>query len=127
MLGCPDLIGGAKSGDLPVSDSLAVGKSRLLHNHQVGEYFPLFSCGYQAHNDSMTDLFEQAIERVRALPPETQDDFARVLLSLAGDDDEVIQLTPEEEASLAKSLEQAERGEFATDEQVQAIWAKHGL
>jgi predicted transcriptional regulator len=39
----------------------------------------------------------------------------------------VQQLTPEEEASLEESLAQAERGEFATDEQMQAIWAKHGL
>jgi hypothetical protein len=77
----------------------------------------------------MTELLDQAIERVRALPPETQDAFARVLLNLAGEEDErgVYQLTPAEEVSLAKSLEQAERGEFATDEAVRAIWAKHGL
>lgn len=77
----------------------------------------------------MTQLLDKAIERTRALPPETQDEFARVLLRLAGDDDEqaVYQLTSIEEASLAKSLEQAERGEFAADEEVRAIWAKHGL
>ncbi|KQP58279.1 hypothetical protein [Methylobacterium sp. Leaf112] len=77
----------------------------------------------------MTELLDHAIERVRALPPETQDAFARVLLNLAGDEDDqaVYHLTPAEEASLAKSLEQAERGEFATDEQVRAVWAKHGL
>jgi predicted transcriptional regulator len=36
-------------------------------------------------------------------------------------------LTPEEEASISPSLAQADRGEFATDEEVRAIWAKHGL
>lgn len=75
----------------------------------------------------MTELLEQAVERVRTLPPDQQDEFARVLLRLTGDDEPVYQLTPEEEASLAKSLEEAERGEFATDEQVRAIWAKHNL
>jgi len=77
----------------------------------------------------MTELLDHAIERVRALPPETQNAFARVLLNLAGDNDEraVYQLASAEEASLAKSLEQVERGEFATDEQVRAVWAKHGL
>ena len=76
----------------------------------------------------MTQLLDQAFERVRALPPETQDEYARVLLRLAGDDEgDVYQLTPEEEASLAKSLAQAERGEFASDEEVEAVWAKHGL
>ncbi len=75
----------------------------------------------------MTQLLEHAVETVRGLPPETQDDFARVLLQLAGEDQPVIQLSAEEEASLEESLAQAERGEFATDEQVRAIWAKHGL
>jgi hypothetical protein len=75
----------------------------------------------------MTKLFEQAVETVRALPPEMQDDLARMLLQLAGEDQAVVQLTPEEEASFDESLAQAERGEFATDEQVRAIWAKHGL
>lgn len=71
---------------------------------------------------SMTELLERALERVRALPPEAQDDMARVLLSLAGDDAPVFALTPEEEASFANSRAQAARREFATDEQVQAIW-----
>jgi hypothetical protein len=89
----------------------------------------LLSFGKSMHNDGMTELLDHAIERVRALPPETQDAFARVLLNLAGDEDEqaVYQLTPAETASLAKSLAQAERGEFASDEEVRAVWAKHGL
>jgi predicted transcriptional regulator len=75
----------------------------------------------------MTKLFEHAVETVRALPPEMQDELARMLLQLAGDDQAVVQLTPEEDASFDESLAQADRGEFATDEQVRAIWAKHGL
>jgi hypothetical protein len=75
----------------------------------------------------MTKLLEQAIETVRGLPPEMQDDLARMLLQLAGEDQAVVQLSAEEAASFDESLAQAERGEFATDEQVRAIWAKHGL
>ena len=75
----------------------------------------------------MTELLEHAIERIRALPAETQDHFARVLLAMAGDEEPAYQLTPEEETSFAKSLEQAERREFASDEEVRAVWAKHGL
>jgi predicted transcriptional regulator len=56
-----------------------------------------------------------------------QDELARMLLQLAGEEQPVIQLTAEEEASLEESLAQAERGEFATDDEVRAIWAKHGL
>jgi hypothetical protein len=75
----------------------------------------------------MTKLLEQGVETVRGLPAEMQDDLARILLQLAGKDLPVLQLSAEEEASLEVSLAQAERGEFATDEQVRAIWAKHGL
>jgi hypothetical protein len=75
----------------------------------------------------MTKLLEQAVETVRGLPPEMQDDLARMLLQLAGADQPVLQLSAEDEASLNESLAQADRGEFATDEEVRAIWAKHGL
>jgi hypothetical protein len=76
---------------------------------------------------AMTKLLEQAVETVRGLPPEVQDDLARILLQLAGKDQPVLQLSAAEEASLAESLAQADRGEFATDEQVRAIWAKYEL
>ena len=75
----------------------------------------------------MTELLEQAIEKVRALPPRMQDEFARQLLQMAGQDMPVYRLTAEEKASMTKSLGQAGRGEFATDDQVRAVWAKHGL
>jgi hypothetical protein len=73
----------------------------------------------------MTKLFEQAVEAVRSLPPEVQDELARMLLQLAGSDQPPYKLSVEEEASLAESTAQADRGEFATDEQIRTIWAKH--
>jgi len=39
----------------------------------------------------------------------------------------VLQLSAEEEASFRESLAQADRGDFATDEEVRTIWANHGL
>ncbi len=75
----------------------------------------------------MTDLLERAFQTARGLPPEMQDDVARLMLTFAGEERPVIQLTPEEDASLALSEAAAARGEFATDEQVRAIWAKYGL
>jgi predicted transcriptional regulator len=38
-----------------------------------------------------------------------------------------VPLRPNEKAAIAASKAAAARGEFATDEQVRAIWAKHGL
>jgi hypothetical protein len=77
----------------------------------------------------MTALLDRALEAARTLPPAAQDDIARVVLRLAGTDDEAapVVLSPEEQAAIAVSQAAAVRGEFATDEQVRAVWAKHGL
>lgn len=75
----------------------------------------------------MTKLFKEAVEAISVLPEEMQDELARVLLQLAGIDQPLVDLTPEEEAAIDASIAQAERGEFATDEEIRAIWAKHGL
>jgi hypothetical protein len=76
----------------------------------------------------MTKLLDQALEVARNLPSEAQDDIARVVLQLAGSDEAPpIALSADERSAIATSKEAAARGEFATDEQVRATWAKHGL
>ena len=75
----------------------------------------------------MTKLFEQAIETVRGLPAEQQDALARLVMQFAAVDQPALELSAEEAASFDESLAQAERGEFVTEEQIRAIWAKHGL
>jgi hypothetical protein len=76
----------------------------------------------------MTKLLDQALEAARNLPADAQDDIARVVLRLLGADDEPpVALTPEEQAAITASKAAATRGEFATEEQVRAVWAKHGL
>jgi hypothetical protein len=71
----------------------------------------------------MTKLLEHAVETVRGLPPDTQDEIARLVLQLAGDDEPQIALTDDERAAIARSKAAAMRSDFATDEQVRAIWA----
>ena len=76
----------------------------------------------------VTKLLDQALAAVRSLSADAQDDIARVVLRLTGADDEPpVPLTPEEQAAIAASKAAAARGEFSTDEQVRAVWAKHGL
>jgi len=75
----------------------------------------------------MTKLFDQAVDTVRSLPADAQDELARLLLQLAGQEQPAIALTADEAASFEVSLSEAARGVRATDEQVQAVWAKHGL
>ena len=77
-----------------------------------------------AYLSTMTKLLEHAVESVRALPPEVQDELARLLLQVAGEEQPVIRLTPEERADLAEADAEIARGEFATDEQMRSILAK---
>jgi hypothetical protein len=72
----------------------------------------------------MTKLLEHAVETVRGLPAEVQDDLARTLLLLAGEDQPVIRLTAEERADLAEADAEIARGELATDAEIAALWAK---
>jgi hypothetical protein len=77
---------------------------------------------------SVTKLLDQALAAARGLPADAQDDIARIVLRLSGADDEPpAPLTPEEQAAITASKAAAARGEFATDEQVRTVWAKHGL
>jgi hypothetical protein len=75
----------------------------------------------------MTKLLDEALDAVRSLPPDAQDEIARVVFQLVGNDEPpVVSLTFEGRSALAVSKAAAARGEFATDEQVRAVWAKHG-
>jgi hypothetical protein len=74
----------------------------------------------------MTRLLEQAVETVSTLPDEVQDEVARMLLQFAGIEQPPYELTPAELADIEASFAEAKRGEFATDEEVRAMWAKHG-
>jgi hypothetical protein len=77
---------------------------------------------------TMTKLLDQALEVARGLSSDAQDEIARIVLQLAGNDEAApLALSADERAAVALSKAAAERGEFATDEQVRATWAKHGL
>ncbi|ARN80228.1 hypothetical protein [Methylocystis bryophila] len=75
----------------------------------------------------MTKLLERAVEAARGLPPEAQDEIARLVLQLAGEEEPRVALTDDERAALAASKAAAGRGKFATDDDVRRLWAKYGL
>ncbi|CCD85077.1 conserved protein of unknown function [Bradyrhizobium sp. ORS 285] len=75
----------------------------------------------------MTTLLDKAFDVARQLPAEEQDELARVLLRLTGHDEAHVELTQADLASLAGSLREADRRQFATDDHINAIWARHGL
>ena len=73
----------------------------------------------------MTDQLDLAFAAIRKLDPARQEEIAIILQMLAAEDDG--DLTPEDEIAIAISEAESARGEYASDEEIAAIWAKHGL
>lgn len=70
----------------------------------------------------MTKLLEQAIEKIRELPDAAQDDAAELLLVLAARAAAPERLDPVTRTAVREGLAQAHRGEFATDEEIAALF-----
>lgn len=68
----------------------------------------------------MTKLLDQAIEAVGTLPPEEQDEIARFVLALMNRDEQDV-IDPEHLEDVFASYEQAQRREFADEQQVESI------
>ena len=74
----------------------------------------------------MTKLLEKGIEAVRALSQDCQDMAGELLLTLAATEPQY-RLTPEQIQDLQLALAEADRGEFATDQEMAETWKKFGL
>lgn len=59
------------------------------------------------------------------MPIHRQDEFARVILRLIGDEGTVHQLSPEEEADLIEAEAEIARGELGTAADAEAIFSKY--
>ena len=75
----------------------------------------------------MSKLLEDAIEKVRKLPEDRQAYVAEVLERIAAAGSDVFVVPEEHRAAIVEGLAQADRGEFATDEEMAALWKKCGL
>jgi predicted transcriptional regulator len=76
----------------------------------------------------MTRLLEIAIEAARQLDPAEQDELARTIMEIVNATDEgVYVLSAEERAAVEEGLAQADRGEFASDEEVAALLSNRRL
>lgn len=77
----------------------------------------------------MTKLLDEAIAEIRKLPDAEQDRAAAVLLELAHEQDNEAanyRLTPEQVAQIRLGLEQARRGEFVPEDEVEEMWRRFG-
>ena len=72
----------------------------------------------------MTKLLDEAIEAVRCLSTDNQDEIARAMLRLAADDGEPELIDPAHLGPVLEGLAQAKRRQFATDEEVEAAFRR---
>jgi hypothetical protein len=72
----------------------------------------------------MTKLLERALEAVRRLPADEQDEIARAILTLAGNKEEPEAIDPAHLPDVLESLAQARRRQFATDAEVEAAFRR---
>jgi hypothetical protein len=73
----------------------------------------------------MTELLEQAIAEIRELPEADQDRAAGLLLTFIANRKPPEPLDRETRAAILEGLAQAERGEFVSDEEMAAFFARH--
>jgi predicted transcriptional regulator len=74
----------------------------------------------------VTKLLEKAIAKTRELPAEDQDAVAVAMLAMM-ETRPIIALDEETRAAIREGLEQARRGEFVADAEIEALWKRHGL
>lgn len=68
----------------------------------------------------------EAMERAKSWPQEAQDELAAIAQELdAGVRGGVYYPTPDEIAGIERGLKAADEGRFASDEQVEAVFAKY--
>ena len=72
----------------------------------------------------MTKLLQKALDAVRRLPPENQDEIARAMLALARDESEPEDIDPAHLPDVLEGLAQARRREFASDAEVEAAFRR---
>jgi hypothetical protein len=75
----------------------------------------------------MTKLLENGIDAVRDLPADQQNLAGEMLLSLAEQSKRRPRLTPAQIDDARLALAEADRSDFATEEEMAALWKKCGL
>jgi predicted transcriptional regulator len=75
----------------------------------------------------MTKVLEDAIEKVRKLPEDRQAYVAELLEQIASAGSGPFVVPEDHRAAVLEGLREAEQGEYATDEEMTALWNSCGL
>ena len=71
------------------------------------------------------DQIDAVLDRVHSWPKERQEDAAQVLLAMEAEGTGQYLLSPEERADLEAALAEVARGEVASDQEVETVFARH--
>ncbi|THD42737.1 MAG: hypothetical protein E7774_14635 [Bradyrhizobium sp.] len=75
----------------------------------------------------MTKLLEEAVAKARDLSEEDQDALAVAMLSMTETEAPVMKMDDQTRAAIREGLEQARRGEFVPEEEIEDFWKQHDL
>src|SRR6266536_3540262 len=109
----------AQVWNLPPNHSLRPGPTRLAF---TSFFQQLREKSYMLV--SMTKLLEKALEVVRRLPPDSQDEIAQAMLRLAAGDGEPKEIDAAHLPAVLEGLAQAKRRQFATDAEIEAAFRR---
>ncbi len=72
----------------------------------------------------MTKLLDAALRAAQRLQPADQDEIARAMLSLMGDEGEAEEIDPSHLPDVLEGLAQAKRRQFATDKDIETAFRR---
>jgi hypothetical protein len=74
----------------------------------------------------MTKLLDKALEAVRRLPPDSQDQIALAMLSLSGNEEAPEKIDADHLPAVLEGLAQAKRRQFASDQEIETAFRRFG-
>ena len=79
------------------------------------------------YSGCMTEMLEEAIQKIRKLPEAAQNEAAEMLLSVASKNAEVGELDADTRAAIREGREQARQVNFVSDKDMAAFFRGHGV
>jgi len=73
------------------------------------------------------EQLDALLDGVRSWPEEDQEELVEIARAIEARRTGVYEMTDQERAAVREGLAQAERGEFVSDEEMEAFWKRHGI
>lgn len=77
--------------------------------------------------DMTKDQIDAALADARSWPRKDQEELVEVMHEIEARRTGVYRLTDQEREAVEEALEEADRGEFVPDDEMEEFWRKHGV